>query len=265
MPANPKPANHWNPALYSRFEKQRTQPARDLLARVELSSPKTVVDLGCGPGNSTELLVQRFPGAAVTGMDSSEAMLVSARERLPGAHFELGDIATWSPAEPADLIYTNAALQWVPDHATLIPRLLSLLAPGGVLAVQVPDNRDEPSHRLMREVAAAGPWAATIGQAAGERLRVLPADSYYDLLVEAGAEVEIWRTTYHHPMESAAAIVDWVRATGLTPFIQPLAGAEREGYLAAYEAAIAEAYAVRADGKRLLLFPRLFITAQRRP
>ena len=254
------PSDTWNPELYRRFETQRTQPARDLLARVPLERPRIVVDLGCGPGNSTELLVQRFPTATVLGVDSSEAMLVSARERLPGCRFEAGDIATWVPDTAPDLIYANAALQWVGDHARLVPRLLGLLAPGGVLAVQVPDNRDEPSHRLMREVAAAGPWTAKIG-AAGDRIGVLPPASYYDLLVGEGADTELWRTVYHHPMDTAAAIVDWVRSTGLQPFLKPLSDAERPLFLQQYEAAVAENYAVRTDGKRLLLFPRLFFVA----
>ena len=252
------PADTWNPALYRRFETQRTQPARDLLARVELETPRTIVDLGCGPGNSTELLVNRFPGATVMGVDSSESMLVTARERLPGCRFELGDIGTWTPATPPDLIYANAALQWVPDHETLVPRLFSLLAPGGALAVQVPDNRDEPSHRLMRDVANAGPWSGVIGTRAAERLRVLPTAAYYDMLVGLGGQAEVWRTVYHHPMDTPADIVEWVKSTGLQPFIRPLSDEQRPLYLQQYEAAIAESYAIRADGKRLLLFPRLF-------
>ena len=148
----------------------------------------------------------------------------------------------------------------MPDHPTLVPRLFGLLAPGGVLAVQVPDNRDEPSHRLMREVAAAGPWASVIGNAA-ERLGVMQPAAYYDLLVRLGAEVELWRTVYHHPMPTAGAIVDWVKGTGLQPFLQPLAEAERASFLQQYEDAIAHSYAAQADGKRLLLFPRLFFVA----
>ena len=254
------PSDTWNPALYRRFETQRTQPARDLLARVPLDRPHTVVDLGCGPGNSTELLAQRFPSAAIEGVDSSAAMLVDARARLPAARFGHTDIASWTPESPPDLIYANAALQWVPDHPTLVPRLFGFLAPGGVLAVQVPDNRDEPSHRLMREVAAAGPWASVIGNAA-ERLGVMKPAAYYDLLVRLGAEVELWRTVYHHPMPTAGAIVDWVKGTGLQPFLQPLAEAERASFLQQYEDAIAHSYAAQADGKRLLLFPRLFFVA----
>ena len=252
----------WNPALYSRFEAERTRPARDLLAEVPLTSARLVADLGCGPGNSTELLVQRFPGAEVTGIDNSAAMLDTARKRLPGCRFVHADIGAWQPQAAPDLIYANAALHWVPDHAALVPRLFGLLAPGGVLAVQVPDNRDEPSHRLMRETAAAGPWAARLAQA-GERLGVLPAAAYYDLLVAAGAEVDVWRTVYHHPMDSAGAIVEWVRSTGLQPFLNPLEEVERPDFLARYEAALAGSYPVQADGKRLLRFPRLFLTARR--
>ena len=259
------PPDGWNPALYRRFERERTRPARDLLAAAAQAlagDPARVVDLGCGPGNSTELLAERFTGSAITGVDSSAAMLDSARARLPGVAFELGDIAAWQQAAPVDLLYANAALQWVPQHATLIPRLFGLLAAGGVLAFQVPDNRDEPSHRLMRETAAAGPWAAKLAGAA-DRLGVLPAASYYDLLAPLAAEVEVWRTIYHHRMDDAAAIVEWVRGTGLQPFLAPLDETERAAFLATYQAAIAQAYPVRADGKRLLLFPRLFVVAAR--
>ena len=174
----------WNPALYTRFEDERTRPAAELLARVPIDTPRHVVDLGCGPGNSTELLVKRFPSARIVGTDSSQAMLAAARQRLPQLSFEQGDIAEWSPAEPVDLAYANASLQWVSDHERLLPRLLSALAPGGVLAVQMPDNLDEPSHRLMRDTAAA-----LLGTPAGDgddgdkhRARILPAQQYYDLL-----------------------------------------------------------------------------------
>ena len=156
----------WSPELYARFEDERTRPAADLLARVALAAPRLAYDLGCGPGNSTELIVRRFPDAEVVGLDTSEAMLESARRRLPGVTFAAADAATWTPERAPDLVYANAVLQWVPDHPALLPRLFGLLAPGGVLAVQMPDNLAEPSHRMMREVAADGPWAAAIGDAA---------------------------------------------------------------------------------------------------
>ena len=254
----------WNPALYRRFEDERTRPARDLLARVPLERATDAVDLGCGPGNSTELLVARFPGARVVGTDTSEAMLESARKRLPQCDFELSDVSSWRAQAAPDLIFANAVMQWVPAHEQLFPRLFSALAPGGVLAVQMPDNLNEPSHRSMREVASAGPWASALADAARVRAPIPPAEAYYDLLAESAASIDIWRTTYQHPMASPAEIVDWVRATGLRPFIDPLSDAQRAGFLEEYEQRIAEAYPVRSDGKRLLAFPRLFIVARRK-
>ncbi len=256
----------WNPSLYRRFEDERTRPAEELLARVPLVNVARAVDLGCGPGNSTELIVRRFPDAEVLGIDNSEAMLTSARERLPASRFESADIAHWAPAADAapDLIYANAALQWVPDHETLVPRLFAALAPGGVLAVQMPDNRGEPTHRLMREVASEAPWADHIGDADKLRTLLLPLAGYYDLLARNAAQVDVWHTIYQHPMASAAAIVDWVRGTGLKPFVDGLPTDLQTSYLAEYERRVAQAYTARADGKLLLAFPRMFIVAQKR-
>jgi trans-aconitate 2-methyltransferase len=256
--------NDWNPALYRRFEDERTRPARELLARVPLGAAARVVDLGCGPGNSTELLVQRFPGAQVTGTDNSAAMLESARQRLPSVRFELSDIAQWQPAQAPDVIYANAALQWVPGHEELIPRLFAALAPGGVLAVQMPDNRDEATHRAMREAAAMSPWAGSIGDVEALRSAILPLAAYYDLLAPRAAQVDVWHTVYQHPMASPAAIVDWVSGTGLKPFVERLPADLQPGYLAEYQRRIAQAYRPRADGKLLLAFPRMFIVAQRK-
>lgn len=255
----------WNPALYTRFEDERTRPAAELLARVPAlpQAGGLVVDLGCGPGNSTELLVQRFPQARVRGMDNSPAMLASARERLPGVDFEQGDIGDWSPAEPAALLYANASLQWITGHERLMPRLLSLVAPGGALAVQMPDNLDQPSHVSMRETAAEPRFAEHIGDASQVRARILPAEAYCDLLAKQ-ADVDVWRTTYYHPMDDAAAIVQWLRATGLKPFVEALPEPLRADFIGAYQARIEQIYPVRADGRRLLAFPRLFLVAQRR-
>lgn len=255
----------WNPALYRRFEDERTRPAAELLARVPLTSATHVVDLGCGPGNSTELLVRRFPKAQVTGIDTSAAMLASARERLPGTAFEQGDIATWVPTVAPDLIYANAALQWVAGHETLVPRLFSLLAPGGVLAIQMPDNRQQPSHRLMRAVAGEAPWREPIGDADAVRTELATIAGYYDMLAREAAHVDVWHTVYQHVMPTAGSIVDWLRSTGLRPFLDPLNEELRASFLAEYERRIAEAYPERSDGNRLLAFPRMFIVAQRRP
>jgi trans-aconitate 2-methyltransferase len=255
----------WNPDLYRRYEDERTRPAAELLARVPLTDAAQVIDLGCGPGNSTELLARRFPQARVAGIDNSESMLESARKRLPGVDFAWGDIATWAPATAPGLIYANAALQWVAGHETLIPRLFESLAPGGVLAIQMPDNRQEPTHRLMREVAAEAPWREPIGDAGRLRTDLLPIQGYYDLLAGQAAHVDVWHTVYQHPMASAGAIVEWVRGTGLKPFVDPLPPPLRESFLAEYESRVDAAYPVRADGQRLLAFPRMFIVAQRRP
>ena len=256
----------WDPALYRRYEDERTRPAQELLARVPLATAGRVIDLGCGPGNSTELLAQRFAQAQVIGVDNSQAMLDSARQRLPQACFEFRDIATWArqPGQAPDLIYANAALQWVPVHETLMPRLFAALAPGGVLAIQMPDNHSEPTHRLMREVAAQGPWAAAIAAAPTQRVELLGVGAYYDLLAPLAADVDIWHTVYQHPMAGAGAIVEWLRGTGLRPFVDALPADLQAAYLSEYERRVAQAYAARADGRRLLAFPRLFIVARKK-
>lgn len=253
----------WNPALYSRFEDERTRPARELLARVPLAGAARVFDLGCGPGNSTELLVQRYPGAEVVGLDNSPAMIESARQRLPGTRFELADVGTWQPQQAPDLIYANATLQWVPGHEQLFPRLFAQLAPGGVLAVQMPDNWDEPTHAEMRNVARLPQFATAIGDPSKLRIGRLPLTTYYDLLAPLAEEVDTWHTIYQHRMASPAAIVEWVSATGLKPFVAPLDAQQRAAYLAEYERRIGAAYPQRADGKLLLAFPRLFIVARK--
>lgn len=255
----------WSPAQYTQFEAERTRPARDLLAQVPLDAPAQVVDLGCGPGNSTELLAARWPAADLLGLDSSPAMIAAAEARLRGRRFAVADIASWQPPQPVDLLYANAALQWLPDHDRLLPRLLGLLAPGGVLAVQVPDNLDEPSHRAMPAVAARGPWAERLAGAGAARSPRLPAERYYEILRGAGARtVEIWRTEYLHPLAGGpAAISAWLQSTGLRPYLQPLTEGERADFLAAYEAEIAPHYPVQRDGTVLLRFPRLFFVAMR--
>lgn len=254
----------WNPDLYRQFEAERTRPAQDLLAQIDLAAPRYISDLGCGPGNSTELLYQRFPDAQLVGVDNSATMLASAQKRLPDCHFIEADIGQWQPSEPQDLIYANASLQWLTDHSQLFPHLLSQLAPNGVLAVQMPDNLDEPSHRAMRKVAENGPWQQTLQEAGAVRAKVLSTTQYYDLLAPHGERVNIWRTTYYHPMPSAQAIVDWLRATGLRPFLDPLPEAMQVDFLQDYLSIIDAAYPALIDGQRLLAFPRLFIIAHAR-
>jgi trans-aconitate 2-methyltransferase len=251
----------WSPSHYLKFEDERTRPARDLLAQVPLAAPARVIDMGCGPGNSTELLVARYPEAQVTGLDSSPSMLAEARQRVPAATFAAADAQSWVPDPGTDLVFANAIYQWVPEHLAQLPRVLAALPPGGVLAVQMPDNMAEPSHVLMRRTAAEGPWAGQLRHAARQPLP--PARTYYDALRPVGARVELWHTAYNHVLAGPEAIVDWVKSTGLRPFVDPLAPADREAFLARYLEHIAAAYPRTADGKVLLHFPRLFIVATR--
>ena len=253
----------WSARQYVAFEAERTRPVRDLLSAVPVGSVARAIDLGCGPGNSTEVLIERFPGAAVSGLDSSADMIEAARRRLPEVGFEVGSVEHWDAPGPFDVILANAVFHWVPDHARLFPRLVGKLAAGGALAVQMPDNLDEPSHRLMREIAAEGPWADRLAAAAGERTEVQSADWYFRLLQPLCARVDVWRTTYHHPLAGPSAVVEWFKGSGLRPFLAPLDEAQRAAFLARYEAEIAAPYPAAPDGTVLLPFPRLFIVAVR--
>lgn len=251
----------WSPETYLKFEDERTRPARDLINAVPLANPSFVVDIGCGPGNSTELLVECFPAARHLGFDTSPAMLDKARARLPDVEFLLADAAGFRPDTPPDLMFANAVFQWLPDHLQLFVKFIGELAPGGVLAVQMPDNLAEPTHALMVEVAAGKPWADKVKGAA--RAPLPPVRRYYEALKPHCRRLDIWHTIYNHPLTDAAAVVEWVRSTGLKPFLDPLDESERADFLAEYTEKIASAYPPLAGGGVLLRFPRLFIVATR--
>jgi trans-aconitate 2-methyltransferase len=250
----------WDDALYLKFADERTRPARELLARAPLSAPEYVVDLGCGPGNSTALLRERWPAARLSGVDSSVEMLRRAREDAPGVDWVQADVASWQPTAPVDVLFANAVLHWLPEHATLFPSLFRHVRPGGIFAVQMPHNFAEPSHRLMRELP--GPFARRTQHVRPHASVYSPA-FYYDLLIPEASRVDIWQTTYEHVMLDAPAIVEWVKGTGLRPFLDVLPEDERSLYLERYTQAIEHAYPPRSDGKRLFSFPRLFILATR--
>jgi trans-aconitate 2-methyltransferase len=250
----------WDAGQYLRFADDRTRPALELLARLDLAGPRRIVDLGCGPGNSTALLRERWPDAAVTGLDSSADMLEAARRDYPGIEFVPGDISSWSPREPAGLVFSNAALQWVGDHARLLPRLLTAVAAGGALAVQMPRNHDFATHALMRRVAAEGPWRDRLA-GARDPSPVQPPEFYYDCLAPLCRRMVLWETNYIQVMDGVPAIIAWLHGTGLRPFLARLDPDEQRQFLDRYAALLAEAFPPRADGKVLLPYPRLFFIA----
>lgn len=251
----------WSAQQYLKFESERTRPARDLLAQVPLERLAAGYDLGCGPGNSTELLAERFGVNVITGVDSDADMLEKARLRLPNTEFQQADLATWRPQQKADLFYANAVFQWLPNHIDILEALMDHLKPGGVLAVQMPDNLDEPTHIAMEETGAAGPWEAAF---AGAKLRRQPLPeptAYVERLSPKSARVDVWHTIYNHPMQNAQAIVEWVKGTGLRPYLDAAGEDNHDAFLADYLERIEAAYPPMRDGRRLLRFPRLFVVA----
>ncbi|HEX3654066.1 MAG TPA: trans-aconitate 2-methyltransferase [Rhizomicrobium sp.] len=251
----------WDPEVYLKFATERTRPAIELLERVPLRAPSRVIDLGCGPGNSTGLLAARWPDAQIEGLESSPEMLAKARASGLRAAWMQGDVQSWAPAAQYDVVFSNAVFQWIPDHRALLPRLMENVAKGGVLAFQVPRNFDAPSHALMREVANAGPWAAKLADA---KLRnVLPPEVYFDILAPLSTSLDIWETIYLQVLEGADPVLAWVSGTGLRPFVQPLDEKAREAFIAQYRAQLREAYPRRVDGKTLFPFQRLFVVATR--
>ena len=253
----------WSPAQYAKFENERTRPVKDLLAQVPTATARRVADLGCGPGNSTEILRTHFPKAAISAIDSSTDMIEAARKRLPGIHFEVDDIASWEDGGPFDVILANASLQWVPNHESVLLHLMAKLSQGGSLAVQIPDNLDEPAHRWLREIAVDGPWANKLGAASTAREIHHSPEWYYRLLHDLGADVNVWRTIYHHPLAGTESVTEWFKGTGLRPFLDPLDATERLAFLTRYHACMARAYPPLPDGTVLLPFPRLFFVARR--
>ncbi|KAK7883430.1 hypothetical protein LTR67_011252 [Exophiala xenobiotica] len=257
----------WNAAQYLKFERQRTRPATDLLAQIPLTSPKRIIDLGCGPGNSTAVLVKQFPEAHITGIDSSQDMIARARKTVPSIDFQLADLSTFRDTESADLLFSNAVYQWIPfdDRIPIFTELISTQKPGGVFAFQVPDNFDEPSHVAMRALAEEGPWAKTLKGLKDPPTR-RPFQSpqvLYDSLKPLCSDVDIWHTHYYHILDDHQAIVEWVKGTGLRPYIDPLQPGEKEDFLKAYLKKIEELYPPLVDGKVCLKYPRLFVVAVR--
>ena len=253
----------WDPKTYLAFGGERTRAAAELVARIGLESPRCIADLGCGPGNSTALLAARWPGARLDGIDNSPTMLAEARASAIAARWIEADVTSWAPDAPYDLIYSNATLHWLGDHETLLPRLVSFLAPNGVLAFQVPRNFCEPSHRIAEELAAEPGWEKRLAGVRAWR-NMLEPEACYAILEPIAERIDIWETRYVQALEGADAVYRWVLGTGLRPFADALDGDGREAFLGEYRARVARAYPRRASGITLFPFQRLFCLASRR-
>ena len=252
----------WSPAQYLKFADHRVRPALDLLAQIPVESPRTVYDLGCGPGNITRLLAERWPGAVVTGVDSSAEMLGRAIQEAPDVTFLKADIKRWSPPAPANLLFSNATMHWLDDHDRLLPHLLAQLAPSGVLAVQMPCNRDAACNLLIKAVASDGPWRERLSEVRSVFRSVESAATSYRILAPLAHLVEIWETEYLHILEGDNPVLDWNKGTALRPYLDVLHNADRSAFLAAYAARISTAYPKQSDGRTLLPYRRIFLISQ---
>ena len=250
----------WDPDIYLAFAEPRFRPAVDLLQRITLDTPSHIVDLGCGTGNAAPLIWQRWPGARITGVDGSPDMLARAREAHPGVNWIEADIREWSPDEAPDLMFSNAALHWLEDHETLFPRLLSMLGPGGQLAVQMPRNYLEPGLALVNETALDGPWHTSLA----DTVRSIPVHEpayYYRLLRPKVAALDIWESKFIHVLEGDNPVADWTKGAWMSPLLAALNDPERSDYEAEYRRRVALAYPKEPDGTTLFPFRRVFFVA----
>lgn len=251
----------WNPSTYLQFADERGRPFFDLAARIAAENPKHVVDLGCGPGQLTATLANRWPGAMITGIDSSPEMIKSAAQQAgPRVGFEIADLRQWQPAEPVDVLVSNAALQWVPDHREVLPRLLDTVAPGGWFAFQVPGNFAEPSHRLLHALAKDPRFAkATRGL---ERAAAFGAADYLADLTALGCAVEAWETSYLHILTGPDPVFRWISGTGARPILEALDEDQRAEFVAEYKQSLNAAYPAQPFGT-VLPFRRIFVVAHK--
>ncbi len=254
-------AHRWDPDRYLRYADERGRPFAELVARVAAEAPREVVDLGCGPGNLTRLLLDRWPGARVRGLDSSPEMVEAARRDHPSLDVELGDVRAWADGEEsADVVVSNATLQWLPEHLDLLPRLAGRVRPGGWLAFQVPGNFDQPSHTIRTELASQQPYADHVRDVAVPSSHD-PA-TYLDVLAGCGLAVDVWETTYLHVLAGDDPVFAWVSGTGARPTLQALPDDLRPGFEAELRARLREAYPDRGHGV-VLPFRRIFAVGHR--
>ena len=258
----------WDANLYLKFADHRVRPALDLMGRLDPANGArpghAIYDLGCGAGNITRILAERFLESRVVGIDSSEEMLAKARGQTADSRitFAKGDLAAFKPDVPPAILYSNAAYQWLPGHIDMFPDLMKALPSGGQLAVQMPRNHDSPSHTLMRTAAESGPWRDKLAKIGGIS-RVSEPERYYEALKPLSSDLEVWESIYQQPLTGKDPVAQYTAGTGLRPFLEALNEPERTGFYDAYAKMIAEAYPTRADGITLFPFRRLFIVARR--
>jgi trans-aconitate 2-methyltransferase len=252
----------WNASLYLRFERERTQPSRDLLARIAIDQPEEIIDLGCGPGNSAAILRERWPSAKIVGVDNSPAMLEQAKKTDPKTEWRCEDIGEWRSPSEVDLIFANATLHWLPDHGSLLKLLNQQLKPGGILAFQVPTLYDQPATTAIREVSALEAWKI---YAPKSFPTVHPPSVYYDYLASEVGSIDLWETTYYHQLPDHTAIIDWYRSAGLRPYLEALPDeAARQEFQQQLLERFRNVFPRRENGDVLLPFRRLFVVTTRR-
>ncbi len=253
----------WDPTQYARYADERGRPFIELVARIRAEQPRRVVDLGCGPGNLTALLADRWPDAEIEGVDSSPEMIATA-ERLAARHlsFRVGDIAGWTVPADADVIVSNAALQWVPGHRDLVRRWAADMPEGGWIGFQVPSNFGAPSHAIMRSLAASRRWEPLVGQVLRHHDSVASVDVYASLLLEAGLTADVWETTFVHVLSGPDPVLEWVRGTGLRPILAALSPDDAAAFEDEYRTELRAAYPEHAYGT-LFPFQRIFAVGHR--
>ena len=253
----------WNAEHYLRYADERNQAAADLVSRIKLHAPKTIFDLGCGPGNSTQILRARWPHADIVGIDRSCEMIAAARQSFPDQNWLIADASAWHPTLPADLVYSNAALHWLPRHESLIPHLFSQVASGGAFAFQIPSRTYPTIRKLIHDLSDDEEWTERMAKARNALTLETPA-FYYDVLSREATDINIWETEYFHVFESKDSIVDWMASTGLCPFLEALnTQDEQNRFLKELGSRANAAYETRIDGKVLFPFRRLFVIAYR--
>jgi len=253
----------WNAATYLNFADHRTRPAYELIARIPLDAPRLIYDLGCGPGNSTHALQERWAQAKLIGVDNSREMLSAARERGPnGVEWQEADIAGWSPPEAPDLIYSNATFQWIAGQERLLPRLLKTVQSGGALAFQIPANHTEPPHTIIDDVLKHQGLAHRIKSASLSR-HVLPQTEYFRLLSPLASSLDIWDTRYLQVLKGVDPVLNWIRGTALVPIVAELNERESHAFLDEMRSRLAEHYPQESNGDTLFPFSRRFIVASR--